>query len=128
MKRRNGFTLVELLAVIAVLGLLATIAVPSIIGPLQNSKQDLYEVQIENIEEAARGWAAENVFSLPGEGDDPITVRLKELSSFIDIEIQNPLTNEPFGQCLEVAIEKVSGQDRYTYKVQEDTVNNDTGC
>ena len=126
-KKKNAFTLVELLAVIVILGLLAAVAVPSIIGPLKNSKQDLYEFQIKNIKEAAKSWAAENVFSLPSEGETKI-IYLKNLGSFIDTEIKNPLTNELFGQCLEVAVEKISGQDRYTYEVQEDTINNDTGC
>ena len=41
-KKRNGFTLVELLAVILILGILGLIAVPSINGIMKNSKKDTY--------------------------------------------------------------------------------------
>ena len=41
MKRKNGFTLVELLAVIGILGILVTIAATSVVSILSNQKETL---------------------------------------------------------------------------------------
>ena len=124
---KKGFTLVELLAVIVVLGLLAAIAIPNVLVPIKNHKQKIYEVQINNIKKAAKSWSAENVFSLPTDGQEK-TIYLKDIKTFLDNDIINPLTDEKFGQCLEIYIKKVSGQDRYTYEVNEETVDKETGC
>ena len=40
MKNKNGFTLVELLAVIAILGILMVFAVPELLSQLKKSKGD----------------------------------------------------------------------------------------
>ena len=46
MRNEKGFTLVELLAVILVLGLVLVIAVPSVNKYLKSSKQKAFDVQI----------------------------------------------------------------------------------
>lgn len=121
---KKGFTLIELLAVIAVLGILGLIIIPNVTGTLKKQKKNMYDVQIKNIEEAAKGWASKNVFSL----GDTTTIHLKDLVGFIDTDINNPMTNKKFGQCLEIKITKVDGTESYTYKVNEDTIENDSGC
>ena len=37
-------------------------------------------------------------------------------------------TNKKFGKCLKINITKVAGTENYTYKVDESTVDNDSGC
>ena len=53
MKNRNGFTLVELLIVIVILGIIVTIAVSSIAGITNMINQNMLEKKAEIIEEAA---------------------------------------------------------------------------
>ncbi|MDY4051261.1 MAG: type II secretion system protein, partial [Candidatus Faecenecus gallistercoris] len=46
-KQKRGFTMIELLAVLVILGIIMVIAVPSVVGYLQDSKQKYYE-QLED--------------------------------------------------------------------------------
>jgi type IV pilus assembly protein PilA len=53
-KQQKGLTLVELLAVIVILGIIAGIAVPSVNGIINNSKEDAHEANIDMIEAAGK--------------------------------------------------------------------------
>lgn len=58
--KQKGFTLVELLAVIIVIGLLATIALPQILNQFSNKTAELTEDEIKLIEKSAGTYAMEN--------------------------------------------------------------------
>ncbi|WP_374054413.1 type II secretion system protein [Rossellomorea sp. FM04394] len=60
LKNERGLTLVELLAVIVILGIIAAIAVPSIGGVIKNSKEDAKVAEALQIIDAARLSHAEN--------------------------------------------------------------------
>ncbi len=60
MKNKKGFTLVELLAVIVLLGVLIAIAVPSVLGISKSIKKKMYEAKVKTIEVAAEAWADDN--------------------------------------------------------------------
>jgi type IV pilus assembly protein PilA len=57
LKNRKGVTLVELLAVIVIMGIIAAIAVPAIGGLIDNSRRKAVEGELTSIEEAARLFA-----------------------------------------------------------------------
>jgi len=52
-KMRNGFTLIELMIVIVILGLLAAMVVPSLTGKGEEAKRDLVCVQMKSIYDGA---------------------------------------------------------------------------
>src|SRR5574344_2118280 len=54
---KNGFTLVELLAAIVIMGILITLAVPSYITVSNNAKKRTYDNKITTIELAAEKYA-----------------------------------------------------------------------
>lgn len=56
MKNKNGFTLAELLAVIVIIALITTIAVPSAIGTSNKIKEKMYCAKIDEIENQAKAY------------------------------------------------------------------------
>ncbi|GEL07141.1 type II secretion system protein [Salisediminibacterium halotolerans] len=54
LKNQKGLTLVELLAVIVILGIIAAIAVPAIGGIIDNAREDAHESNAESLYNAAR--------------------------------------------------------------------------
>ena len=64
-KLKNAFTLAELLGVIMLLGIIAIMIATTSTRVIKNSKQSLYENQIETIEAAANKWSIANNGELP---------------------------------------------------------------
>ena len=60
MKNKKGFTLVELLAVIVLLGILIGIAVPSVLGVSNKIKKNMYDTKLKNVKVALENWADDN--------------------------------------------------------------------
>ena len=58
--KRKGFTLVEVLAVIIVLGILALIASPIISGIIRQSREKSYDQQLSEIYDAAEIYLMEH--------------------------------------------------------------------
>lgn len=92
---KKGFTLVELLAVIVLLGLIALIAAPAITGIIKQSKDSLSDSQKQSIEMSAKNWATDNMGKLPSNGNC-ILVKLSTLQSggYADLEIKDPKTGK----------------------------------
>ena len=113
--KNKGFTLAELLGVVIILGVIATIATISISNNMKNSKEELYNVQINNIISGAKKWANENVFSLPVNDGESITLTLLQLkqAGCVEDDITNPKTNELFSDSLQIKITKVDNNYKY---------------
>ena len=54
--KRNGFTLVELLAVITILGILAAITIPIVTGVFQNASENAFEDDAMTLSKAADNY------------------------------------------------------------------------
>lgn len=57
---KKGFTLVELMAVIAILGIILLIAVPSYLGVSKKIKEDMWDNKMKMIETAVEMWVQDN--------------------------------------------------------------------
>jgi len=124
---KKGFTLVELLAVIIILSLLALLASTSVSKIIKYSRSDLYETQINLIKKAAEAWGADNLDELPEAGSCKFLL-LKDLKEYgiIDDKIINPKTNKPFSNDLVIkitGIENDMGLNNTKYEVDADNIN-----
>lgn len=59
MKKKNGFTFVEVLAVVVLLGVLATVAMTTVLPQISKSKKEIFLVDAKNIMKMAEGLFAE---------------------------------------------------------------------
>ena len=75
MKKNKGFTLIEIMAVIVILAVIALIVVPLVTGSIKDSKQKLYETQLENIKSGAKSY----MINLDLPNKEPITITLDDL-------------------------------------------------
>ncbi len=119
--RNKGFTLAELLGVIAILGIIALITVPAINRSLSQGREDLYLTQIEQIEKGAQDYYTEHTDELPEEIGDTACKTIDELqtSGYLPLDIENPKTGENFSLTTEVCITKVT-EMQYDYEVRDD--------
>ena len=66
MKINNkGFSMVEILAVVVILGVLSTIGIVSVTRLIENSRKHYYEAQAEQLVLAAQSYANDNKNILP---------------------------------------------------------------
>jgi type IV pilus assembly protein PilA len=63
MKNNKGFTLVELLAVIAILAMLAIITLPNVVSMFNEAKQNSFNTEVKNIYKTAQQkWMNDSMF------------------------------------------------------------------
>ena len=89
--KKNGFTLVELLAVIVLLAVIATITIPSIVGVFQNATSNAFEDDAMNLSKAA-----DNYYTASTLDSD---VKLPILVTFNNKEQTNKYLNNTNNQC-----------------------------
>ena len=126
---KKGFTLVELLAVIVILTLLALITTTSVTKIVSDSKNDLSNTQIELIKSAAKIWGTENIKRLPGPGECAY-ITLGELKKYgiMDSSINNPLNNQEISDALTIKISNALieyGKEIISYEVNPESIE---GC
>ncbi len=105
MKNKKGFTLIEILCVVALLAVITTIASASVINLSKASKENLYCAKLELIESAAKTYSASLIYELNQsttyyEGYKSITITINDLiksgnlSPDKDDSVLSPLNNE----------------------------------
>ncbi len=62
LKKNDGFTLIEIMVVIIILGLLASLIVPKLIGRTEEAKRTQVKLQIRNVEQALKLFKLDNGF------------------------------------------------------------------
>ncbi len=138
---RKGFTLIELIAVIVILSLIALIVFPAINSVIKDSKEKAYEEQKQTILKAAKQLSYENSDILPAETDGSTetielacltigcTINGKQINGgyLNEDELKDPRnTNKNLDGVVEITYH--TNQYHYTYKDKTNiTAKNATG-
>lgn len=98
---KKAFTLIELLAVIIIIALLATLSFRTISSVLNKIKQETYNQQVKNMEDSAKNYILDNDLSdLDGSSSIAISVNTLYSLGYLKNDINNPLTNQNFTGCV----------------------------
>jgi prepilin-type N-terminal cleavage/methylation domain-containing protein len=92
---KKAFTLVELLAVIIILGIIGLIVFPRVNDIINSSGEKLYREQIERLISATESWESANDGELSEE--EVVFISIEELKRAGNLEkkdIENPINNE----------------------------------
>jgi len=119
---KKGFTLVELLAVIVVLGVILAIAIPNVLNIIEKTRIDAIIKNEEMMINAAKKYLVSNTSILPVNVGDTIEVTLDNLKTnrLID-SIKNPRNNQECNGY--ILVTKVNTTD-YEYKPRLDCETN----
>lgn len=152
----KGFTLVEVLAVIAIIAILGTIAIPGVLSVINTGKKSSYNIMISNIVTASQSLYEELEFGSilynydnNGKGeeleitDQEVTINLQTLVSngFLkgtnndNMEVNknrkillNPDTKVDIGECKILVRKIINNDDKTEYKVVSSPLETDSKC
>lgn len=97
MKKNNkGFTLLELLGVVLIIGFLLLVVVATMTNVMNSSKQKLIDVQLKSLENAAETYVASKSNLLPKLRSETTTIFLHNLkqAGLVEKNIKHPITEE----------------------------------
>jgi general secretion pathway protein G len=69
MRKHKGFTLVELVVVVMILGILAAVAAPKLLGTSKSASEQSLRQSLAVIRDAVERFAADHAGKLPGDGN-----------------------------------------------------------
>ena len=114
---KRGFTFVELLAVLILLGVVSLIAIPSIGKILNRSREKARESTKNELIKAAKNYYADNIRELPDDGSHKcLSVSEIEESGYIsNDDIVDPTTEEKLTGYVKIYFDNTYNQYTYEY-------------
>lgn len=119
--KKNGFTLIELMAVIIILALLSMIILPIVENSINSGKDDLYISQIDSIKVSLKKYAIDNINSKIRNVGDDIYISLYQLkiADYVNLDMADPRSEYLIPNDMILHIKKK--EKSYIYEVLETT-------
>ena len=120
---KKGFTLVELMAIVLIVGIVALVIIPNIDRVIERHRQNSYDSQVRTIELAANNFAIDNININTIEEDEFVYITLAQLKigGYITDDIINPITRNPFSGETIIKISKVGNNFIFEVYPEETT-------
>jgi len=107
MKDSHGFTLIELMMVVVVIGILAAIAIPKYSDVTESARNAACRSNLRNIVTALELYSADNDAYPPGNG----WKKLSTISDYVHTEMTCPTTGAQYRY-------RIMGRDRDTFRIR----------
>ena len=119
--KKNGFTLMEVLAVIVILTLMGMIIIPIVENSINSGKDELYIAQIDSVKASLKKYAIEEINAKIKNPYDTIYLSLYQLkiAGFVSLDIKDPRTEKLLPEDMLLKIEK--REKSYVYEILETT-------
>ncbi|CCY28305.1 MAG: prepilin-type N-terminal cleavage/methylation domain-containing protein [Acholeplasma sp.] len=117
---KKGFTLVELLGVVVLLGIIATIVVTIVDRSLKENRKNAYNIQINSIVENTKNYFADNPELLP-DLSQSYTITLGDLKEkgYITKDVISPISSKKFSDDTIITVTNTNDGLRYEVDVKE---------
>ena len=97
----------EILGVITLLALISLIVIMATNKPLKDSKEELYQAQLEEIKSAAEMWKVDNIEKIPNNSYFVITLERLKSDGYIKKDIIDPRTDEQIDAVLGIGLKDI---------------------
>ncbi len=111
----KGFTLIELMGVVVILGIIGLIVTPIIQGLIKENSETLCQNQIKIFERATKNYVSAHPYADYSEGKSLSLENLKDEGYLEESQLENPKGGTFKGT---VKIEKSTQTNQYTYTYQ----------
>ena len=121
---KKGFTLVELLAILVILGLIGLLVYPAIENTIKGVRKDLYKTQKSTLIAGLKNWVVDHPRSLPERNGEVVYVSLGQLKlgAYVDIDISDPRTDKLFDNATQTIIKRENGKYKYEVLLDDETL------
>ena len=116
---RKGFTFIEALMVIVIIGILSLILVPNVMVLINNNKEKSCNNLKASIESATEIYVTNNKYALGFVCDTPIKIEAQTLidSGDLSSNVINPITNKDITSSVSVNVTYLCDTKSFTYEV-----------
>jgi len=115
--KKNAFTLIELIAVIVILGILVIVIMPTFTDTLNRTKERLNDSQKNQIIAAARNWGMQKLSLESNKNINYVTIKTLQNDGFLDDkEVKNLISKQNLKGDTIICIRYKNNQYEYTFE------------